>query len=481
VKLKTVVALIAACACGTALAATQLNNVQLPKSMQKTALQKQQLQKQIIAMQQAKLKKEKNTPTSSEVAMVNDHFPYHVVTTTPYMGLRTAYDASDLLTNAPSMNEDLFLLQQRQILENAFAVRHLPYGERPLVQLSGQLAAQALGGSGFNGANSDINLTGGELDINAVVSRWAAGFMSISYDDAAPQTGDREANSRLYLQRGFLTLGNLNSFPVYLSVGQMYVPFGSYSSSMVTTALTQSLARIDERAVVLGISKGIFYGQVYGYKGDSYVSNSSAINSGGVNAGLTGDCRYLKFYDLGAGFVDNIADSQGMQNTGAGGGTTTGSGTFSGFGQNGTEALQNRVPAGDIHGKVSMGPVDLMGEYIKSLRAFNVTDLAFNSIGAKPQAMHTELDYHDNFWNKPFTFGVSYGETWQALGLNLPKDSYAAFVKTSLVKNTIEGLEFRHDTNYAQGDTAGGNAGTSGVSVSGRSRNMVTAQIGVYF
>jgi len=487
VKFKIVVALMAACACGTGFAATQPSASQLSETLHKVSLQTQQLQKQVVTLQKQvkQLKKEKNTNSVAANAnpktVMKNHFPYHVITTTPYMGLRTAYDASDLLTRTLSMNEDLRLLKQRQTLENTFIKKGLSYGQRPLVQISGKVEGQALGGSGFNGATSDVNLTGGELDVNAIVSRWAAGFMSITYDDAAPQTGDRESNSRIYLQRGFLTLGNLNVLPVYLTLGQMYIPFGSYDSYMVTTALTQSVARIDERALVLGFIKDIFYGQVYGYKGDSYVGNNAAINSWGFNLGLKGAFRCLKSYDAGIGYVANIADSQGIQDNGAGGGTVAGTGTFSGFSQNGTNALQDRVPAGDIHGKVSIGPFDFMGEYIMPFTAFNVTDLTFNGTAAKPKALHAEMDYHKNLWNKPFTFGISYGQTWEALALNLPKNSYAAFVKTSLIKDTAEGLEFRHDTNYGASDIGNGNGGNTPVTVTGRTRNMITAQVGVYF
>jgi hypothetical protein len=304
--------------------------------------------------------------------------------------------------------------------------------------------------------------------------------MTINFDSSPPQTGNRESNSRLYLQRGFLTLGNLNTLPFYLTVGQMYVPFGAYTSYMITTPLTTSLARIQTRAAVLGYVFKHFFAQVFGFRGDSYTGNNPMIlDTYGANVGLNGQIG-SSTYKLAISYISNIANSQGMQNTGLGGNASNGN-AFSGFSTNGSEQLQRRVPAADANGRLSVGRLTFIGEYIYSIRRFNMADLSFNTQGAKPKVMHAEIDYTQPIYTKKLTIGIAYGQTWEALALNLPKQSYSIFASTSLIKNTIEGIEFRHDVNYANTDIASGNNSTASVFATGRTRNLITAQVGVYF
>ena len=61
-----------------------------------------------------------------------------------------------------------------------------------------------------------------------MMSSWANGLFVLAYDDSAPSTGSCVTNARVYLSRGFLTIGNLDAFPMYFTIGQMYVPFGRY-------------------------------------------------------------------------------------------------------------------------------------------------------------------------------------------------------------------------------------------------------------
>src|SRR3989344_349273 len=208
-----------------------------------------------------------------------------MVTTTPYLGIRSDYQAGDLLINLPTMNQDLVLLQQQQQLENTFNAAGVPFATRPIVQLSGALAAQAAIGETYNGGTSSVNLSTAELEINTIISKWANAFFDIDYDkNAAPYTNDvsKVDNSRLYLERGFLTIGNLNRSPVYGSVGQMYVPFGHYGSYLVGTPLTDLLAKTTARALSVGYVQGAFNGQAYVYQGDTYIHSANrTINEAG--------------------------------------------------------------------------------------------------------------------------------------------------------------------------------------------------------
>lgn len=142
----------------------------------------------------------------------------------------------------------------------------------------------------------------------------------------------------------------------------------------------------------------------------------------------------------------------------------------------------HRVGGFDVHGKLTCHQFTFVAEYLGAISRFNTADMLFNAKGAKPQALHAEVDYTLPFGEKySTTIGVAYGETWDALALNLPKNSYTTFISTSLLRDTIESIEYRHDTDYAAADTASGRGATTGITGTGRGRDSVTMQVGVYF
>ena len=409
------------------------------------------------------------------------------VITSPYLGLRSSYDASDLIVNLPSMNEDLVLLLQRQDMQNRANAQGLPFGTRPLLMLSGDILPQLVFGNNYQGQGfSQATLSGAEIAIQAISSSWASGFLALDYDSTAPtaygQNISTVNNSRLYVSRGFVTIGNLNKFPGYLTAGQMYAPFGNYGNSLITTPLTQAIGRSLIRAFLLGYAKEGAYAQAYLYNGETYFSGSNSIDEGGLNVGYKNSTNDWK-YDFGAGVISNMADSQGAQNNGIG------STNFQGFGgPNGSEQIQHRVPGMNLHTEIRYKNWNLNAEYIGATDSYSPLDMTFNGKGASPKATHLELDYNQHLFKRPWTFALAYDHSWQALAYNLPEDSYFAVASVSIWKDTIESIEFRHDENYAGPTTGNGSltANTGGtafpaITVPGSSRNTVTMQLGLYF
>jgi hypothetical protein len=403
-------------------------------------------------------------------------YPYGpAVIASPYIGVRSAYDASDLITNFPTINEDLILLKQRQKWENYLKSTKQPILTRPLIELSGFVEGQVLAGNKDYGdaTSSDIDLSAAELDVLGEISSWATAYMTIDYDNSP--FIPRYANSNVYLNRAFLTLGNLNKSPIYGTLGQIYVPFGAYNNYMITDPITKVMARTRQRALVLGFSKSEAYASIYAFKGDSYSNSEKAINNGGINLGYKSKFQKTTL-DFGAGYINNLADSQSMQQTGASDG-------FKGFSQEKKyEHLQHQVSAFDLHANLEYGSYNLVAEYIAALRKFSTCDLTFNNKGAQISALNIEGNYSFNVINKPATLSASYQQSWKALALNLPEYTIAAAAGISLFRDTIEKIEVRHDINYKSDDNAsGGNEATYYPQNAHRARNVVIGQVDFYF
>jgi len=319
------------------------------------------------------------------------------------------------------------------------------------------------------------------------VSRWANTFFSFSYDSSPPETGSRVVNSRVYLSRGFLTVGNLDRSPFYFTIGQMYPPFGKYSSAILSTPLTKSLGRILARAALFGFYKKGFYGSVYGFRGDRINGSKFVFKQGGVNFGY----ERPKF-SAGIGFVSHMGASQGMQSNGINpiirafvmGNFTEMLNQFGGFGDTPQgNFLVHNFPAINFNLNFSLGPFGFIAEYVGGLRPFDPQDVTFNYKGALVRALSLELDVNLKIRNKDFLIGLYFGQTWQALAFNVPQNSVAIVLSTSFWKNTMTGLEFRHDTNYSVQPrlAATGHGLPVPTANVGGTRNIVILQFGAYF
>jgi hypothetical protein len=388
---------------------------------------------------------------------------------------RAYFDSSHLLVNVSSMNEDLAILQHRRRMEEFYPPALKPKQSRVVV--SGELDGNYSYKDAFSGVVSqDIDLSGATLDVFGAASPWAFAFMSFVYDnnasDATGASVNRVQNSSVHLARAFITMGHLTKSPVYGTVGQFYLPFGRYSSFMVTSANTKKVGRILQRALQWGYAGEHTGAQVYVFKGATTVGGSqNRIAEGGAN--LMSQGHWFGWYWRAAvGGVSNLAESEEMQTD------LFGSSAAS-------ETLRHRVPAVDAHVELSHGDFGVNLEWLGAVRRFNAANLMYTEDGvprgAKPSAFHGELIWHTRLWQLPSALALAYGQTQQSLAMGLPRKSYAAVFSTSWWQDTSFAVEYRYDKNYpsnAQTNVQSAGA-TSPDSKSHQQR--LTAQFSLYF
>lgn len=415
----------------------------------------------------------KNIKTRS---IARDDFSF--VSLSPYAAIQTTYSPHNLIVKLVNANSDLQLLWQKKEIANYYVshgIKFLP--NRPVVALSGALEGQVWYNRDYTGGGkSDIDLTKAEFDAVSYFGSWVTGAMFIQYSNSAPAAGSgaRVTNSKLNIDTGFINVGNLDRTPWYATIGQIYVPFGQYNNYMVTDPWTKILARTKERAAVVGYSKDGWSAAVYGFKGDTYTGDrNSIVNNGGANIYYRGTWRDITA-SAGTSYIYNLADSIGLMSNG-----DSTSGHFTGF--KSAEHIDHAVPAINLRGALTYSDYDFLAEYINAVKSFKYTDLGFNGKGASPQALDIEANYNFKIMGKTSSAAIGYDRTWEALAANLPK--HTAFVEfaTEWFKSTIESIEYRHDWNYSKSDSATG-GGVAAYSPDGaKTRNLITAQFGVYF
>ena len=160
---------------------------------------------------------------------------------------------------------------------------------------------------------------------------------------------------------------------------------------------------------------------------------------------------------VGMGYITDITESDGMQSS---------------------YLSTTNIPAINLHTELTFGYLSILGEFVRTLRHFSITS-SYQTKDAEPVAIHLETDYAKTIFRKPLVFGLAYGQTWQALALNLPKNSYTAVVNVSFWKDTMATFEFRHDVNYAV-DKGSGYLVNRKRSIQSN-QNIVTLQFGIYF
>ncbi len=118
------------------------------------------------------------------------------VSTGPYLGIQTRFDASELLVNLSSINEDLRLLQFRQHEAEAMGPDAQYAFDHPFLHVSGALIGQASAVRQYSGSvATDADIANAELDFVAEINRTVTGYMTVNFDNAATSP-IRTSNSR---------------------------------------------------------------------------------------------------------------------------------------------------------------------------------------------------------------------------------------------------------------------------------------------
>jgi hypothetical protein len=407
------------------------------------------------------------------------------VSISPFIGEDAEFDGSELIVNQASVNDDRNLLAVRHRVDSAMTESD---ADAPHLTFSGMLEGQVSEVSNYDHTDTgDINLTIAKLDSYLEINHWISAFMTMSYNDAAPNTTNvnRINNSGFQLNQGEIILGNFASSPFYASIGQMYAPFGQYTSLMVTDSFAKTLGRVQTRALNVGYmaqnETGVQpYAAAYTFKGNADIDNddtNNKIDEFGLNAGL----KYTKdqlHTDFSLSGISDLAESQGMQGT-----ASASDADFGGFAQTSSyEDLDHRVPGIDAEAVVNYGPTTFITEYVTGTTDFDENDMSFDGHGAKPRALNTELAYAFH-WMKPSSVALTYNHSWEALAVGLPESRIGATYTVNMWRHTALSFEVLRDTGYSTGTTAtaAGNAKPVNTDQLGETYTSYIMSVDAYF
>jgi hypothetical protein len=293
---------------------------------------------------------------------------------------------------------------------------------------------------------SDVILATFEPSISAQVNDWVAAGASLLYEEDATD---------LEVDTGFITIGNGDVSPLFLTAGQIYIPFGAFESNMVSDPLTLEIGETRESALQLGFEQQGLGGSVYVFNGTNKKDGKNQIGTWGANLGYAQETSTLS-WAAGLGYISDLGDSETLQEIIM---DTTGSNTIS-----------DRTGGWTLNANAQLGAFNLIGEYLAATERFANGTVPWKLTGAKPAAWIIEFGYNFDLVGKEATMALGYQSTEEALALGLPKDRWMLGLSLDVMDRTALAFEWAHDEDYERSE-----GGT------GKSADTVTAQVAVEF
>lgn len=269
---------------------------------------------------------------------------------------------------------------------------------------------------------SDITLSTVELGFESAITKSVTGHLLFLFEE-----GNTDPPQ---LDEGFINI-QLGDSPLSITAGQFYLPFGTFSSNLISDPLTLELGEIRESAIQLNFAQAAFYSSFFIFNGTAKESgDKEKIGGYGAAAGLSHQGKEYTF-DLNVMFLSNIADSDTLQDS-----------------VSDRRTMESAVAGAAVQVSFSMGSITLSGEYIGANRSFKAADLSFNKSGAQPSSSSFELAYNFKFIGRDTTVAVAIQTSDEAVALELPEQRTAATLSVNVAEHIAVAIELKHEEDY---------------------------------
>ena len=276
---------------------------------------------------------------------------------------------------------------------------------------------------------SDVTLATVEVGLDSQLTEWSSAHVLLLYEEG-------EENDHIIVDEATITIGNTEKYPIYMTAGKMYVPFGSFETFMISDPLTLELGETNDTAVQIGFESGPFHGSVYAFNGEIDEKGDGEINTYGAALGYIYATDEMNF-DVSVHYISNIANTDGISEH---------------LEDENVDEIDDYVDGISVHAHVGFGPFTLIGEYLAALDDFEHSELHFKNSGAEPEAWNLELGYSMELFERETTFAIGYQGTDEASALHLPEDMYIGSVSMELFEHTSLALEYFHAEDYDEND-----------------------------
>lgn len=285
-----------------------------------------------------------------------------------------------------------------------------------------------------NQSESDIRLETAEFDVEVQLTEWTAAALAIEWD---------RDEDKVTVDEAFITLGDTEQYPVFLTAGRVFVPFGLSTGDEVgdtlsiTNPLTFDVFETREDVVLLGADLGGWVVGAYAFNGDSRQGGVDHIEHFGatVRYGMENDDMGFR---AGVDLIGSAFDADGL-----------------------TEAFPEALAANPefgiaAHVKFRMNGFSLVTEYNRVLGEVDFT-LDGEAVSISPAAWQVEGGYSTDLYGKATFIAINYSQTDELAGA-FPESRISATVGRWLSGGLRLSFEYLHDDDYEESEGGTGNS-----------------------
>ena len=307
-------------------------------------------------------------------------------------------------------------------------------------------------------SESDVTLNTAQLAVQANLNDWINGGIILKYEDPTFAAGVDESGIRLDV--GIVTIGNPRKFPLFITAGAMYVPFGGLlthlpDNPLIDQPLTLVLGESREKAALFGFEYEGLRLSGYAFNGDmNKKGHENRIESFGFDANYSFQHKTGFQGKIGASYISNIADSNGLTEV---------------LNAKGITEIESYIGGFDGYLSLSYSNFFLDGEIMTALKAFAPDEIStWQGKGARPMVWNVEAGYNYN-WGKNLEIVLKYAGSNQAENIGYPRRRYGIGFNQTIFDGVIGSLGYFHDR-FDRHDKDGRD-----------SRDMIFGQIAVEF
>ncbi len=277
--------------------------------------------------------------------------------------------------------------------------------------------------------SSDITLATVELGVDVAIVDHLSGSILLLFE---------EGEGSIDVDEAFILYDGGEDLPIFARGGMFYVPFGDFTSHMISDPLTLEVAETRDSALEFGFIEGGFYSSIYVFNGDvDEAGDDSHIDNFGVNVGYAMEHDDFTM-DIGMCYINNILDSDGLGDDFED--------TVSAAEEGGhTLELDEYVGGFGAHVVVGVAGLTLIGEYIAAMDDPEYSD---NGVTQEKDALsvwNMEVGYTFDVAGKETTVGLAYQGSDDADDY-IAESRYMGVVGVGVCEGTSLALEYLHDT-----------------------------------
>jgi hypothetical protein len=342
--------------------------------------------------------------------------------------------------------------------------------EVPKIQLSGLIEV----GGGYQDIDykgvapteedvSDLCLTTVELTAEAEINEWVNVATTLLYEDFTFEDHETEVE----IDEAMVTIGNTEKYPLYVTAGKMYVPFGALLTNfpddpLINAPLTLLLGETNEKAVLVGLEHEGFSVSAYAFNGDmDETGEDNNVESYGVDANYSMEDEAGMDLLVGASYISNIADSDYITEL---------------LDELTIDEVSEYYPGFAAYLHVGLDDFFVDAEYMTFLDDVCGDDYpALGALGipagyeAQPAVWNVEVGYNYD-WGKNLQIVLKYAGSDEAEVGGLPETRYGICLNQDIFEDVVVSLGYLNDEFDEDKDLQ-----------SRESRDLVFAQIAVEF